>query len=37
MRKLMSDKDASFDITKSRGEESDCKTVKLTQDVHGKP
>ena len=37
MRKLMSDKDASFDITKSREEESDCKNVKLTQDVHGKP
>ena len=37
MRKLMSDKNASFDITKSREGESDYKNVKLTQDVHGKP
>ena len=28
---------ASFDIIMSREEESDCKNVKLTQDVHGKP
>ena len=33
MKKLMSDKSASFDITKCREEESDCKNVKLTQDV----
>ena len=37
MRKLMSNKNAGFDFTKSREEESDCKNVKLTQDVHGKP
>ena len=28
---------ASFDIIMSREEESDCKNVKLTQDVRGKP
>ena len=33
----MSDKNASFDIIMSREEESDCKNVKWTQDVHGKP
>ena len=37
MRKLMSDKNASFDIIMSREEESDCKNVKWTQDVRGKP
>ena len=37
MRKLVSEKNASFDITKSREEESDSKNVKGTQDVHGKP
>ena len=33
----MSDKHTSFDITKVKEGESDCKNVKLTQDVHGKP
>ena len=33
----MSDRSASFDITKCREEESDCKNVKLTQGLHGKP
>ena len=33
----MIDKGTSFDITKVREEESDCKNVKLTQDVRGKP
>ena len=33
----MSDKNASFDIIMSGEEESDCKNVKWTQDVHGKP
>ena len=37
MKKLMNDKGTSFDITKVREEESDCKNVKLTQDVCGKP
>ena len=37
MRKLISDKNASFDIIISREEESDCKNVKWIQDVHGKP
>ena len=37
MRKLISDKNASFDIIMSREEERDCKNVKWTQDVHGKP
>ena len=37
MRKLMSDKNASFDIIMSREEESDCKNVKWTQDVREKP
>ena len=33
----MSDKCTSFDITKVRERESDCKNVKLTQDELGKP
>ena len=33
----MSDKNASFDIIMSGEEESDCKNVKWTQDVRGKP
>ena len=37
MKKLISDKGASFDFAKSREEESDCKNAKLTQDIHGKP
>ena len=37
MKKLMSDKDASFDIIMSREKESVCKNVKQTKDVHGKP
>ena len=37
MKKLMSDKGTSFDIIKVRDRESDCKNVKLTQDVCGKP
>ena len=37
MKKLMSDKGTSFDITKIREEESDCKNEKWTLDIHGKP
>ena len=37
MRKLKSDKNASFDIIMSREEESDSKNIKWTQDVRGKP
>ena len=37
MKKIMSDKNASFDIIMSREEESDCKNVKWIQDVYGKP
>ena len=37
MGKLMSDKNASFNIIISREEESDIKNVKWTQDVRGKP
>ena len=37
MKKLLSDKDMSFDMTKAREEESDNKNVKRTQDVRGKP
>lgn len=37
MRKLISNKNASFGTTKSREEERDCKNAKLTQDVRGKP
>ena len=37
MEKLLSDKDASFDITHVREEESDSKNIKRTQDVRGKP
>ena len=37
MKKIMSDKNASFDIIMSREEESDCTNVKWTQDVHEKP
>ena len=37
MKKLMNDKGTSFDITKVREEESDCKNVKVTLDIHGKP
>ena len=37
MKKLLSDKDTSFDMTKAREEESDNKNVKRTQDVRGKP
>ena len=37
MRKLMSDKNTSFDIIMSREDESDCKNVKWTQDILGKP
>ena len=33
MRNLMSDKNANFDIIKSREAKIDCKNVKLTQDV----
>ena len=37
MKKIMNDKNASFDIIMSREEESDCKNEKCTQDVHEKP
>ena len=37
MKNLLGDKDASFDMTRVREEESDCKNVKRTQDVRGKP
>ena len=37
MKKLMSDKGISFDITKVREEESDYKNVRWTQDIRGKP
>ena len=37
MKKLMSDKGTTFDITKVREGENDCKSVKWTQDVCGKP
>lgn len=33
----MSDKNASFGIIMSRDEENDCKNVKWTQNVLGKP
>ena len=33
MRNLISDKNANFDIIKSREAKIDCKNVKLTQDV----
>lgn len=36
MKKLMSDKGTSFNFTKIREGGSDCKNVKLTQDVRGK-
>ena len=37
MKKPLSDKGISFDMTKVREEESDSKNVKRTQDIHGKP
>ena len=37
MKKLVSDKDTSFDMAKVREEESDSKNLKMTQDVCGKP
>ena len=37
MKKLLNDKDAGFDLTHVREEESDSKNVKRTQDVRGKP
>ena len=37
MKKLLSDKDTSFDMAKVREEESDSKSLKMTQDVCGKP
>ena len=38
MKKIMNDKNASFDIIMSREEESDCKNEKCcTQDVREKP
>ena len=37
MRKLMNEKNASFDIIMSREEESDSKNIKGTQDVRRKP
>ena len=36
MKKLLSDKDTSFDMTKVREEERDSKNVKRAQDVCGK-
>ena len=37
MKKLLSDKDTSFDMTKVREEESDSKNLKRIQDIRGKP
>ena len=37
MKKLLSDKDTSFEMAKVREEESDSKNLKMTQDVCGKP
>ena len=37
MKKLISDKNASFNIIISKEEESDSKDVKQTQDIRGKP
>ena len=37
MKKLLGDKDPSFDMTHVREEESESKNVKRTQDVRGKP
>ena len=37
MKKLLRDKDASYDMTHVREEESDSKNVKRIQDVCGKP
>ena len=37
MRKLMSDKNESFNIIMSKGEESESKNIKWTQDIRGKP
>ena len=37
MKKFMNDKNASSDIIMSKEEESDCKNMKWTQDIHGKP
>ena len=37
MKRLMSDKGTSFDITKVREGESDCKNVKWTPDICVKP
>ena len=37
MRKLMNDKNASFDIIMSKEEESDSKNIKGTQDICRKP
>ena len=37
MKKLLSDKDSTFDMTHIREEESNNKNVKRTQNVLGKP
>ena len=37
MKKLLSDKDFSFDMTHVREEENDSKNVKGTEDIRGKP
>ena len=37
MKKLLSDKDSTFDMTHIREEESNNKNVKRTQNVPGKP
>ena len=37
MKKLLSDKNTSFDMTKVKEEESDSKNLKRTQDIRGKP
>ena len=37
MKKFLSDKDASFDMTHVREEESDSKNIKRTQNIRGKP
>ena len=37
MKKILSDKDYSFDMTHIREKESDSENEKRTQDIRGKP
>ena len=37
MKKILSGKDSSFNMTHVREEESDSEKEKRTQDIHGKP